>query len=131
MTHYFAISEPGFSKLLKKPSFKNPYFIVLYDTQFVKISKKWLFQKRPTISWEKRMKEVTNWAKAREQKNTNGTKMCHTNPQKPYFCSVKRVPQKVALFLALEVVLLLTLERLKRGTETNSPAHIYIYIYGA
>ena len=38
-------------------------------------------------------------------------------------------PQKVVLFLTLEVALFLTLERLKRGTKTNSPAHIYIYIY--
>ena len=39
------------------------------------------------------------------------------------------VPQDVVLFLALEVVLFLALERLKRGTKTNSPVAIYIYIY--
>ena len=33
----------------------------------------------------------------------------------------------MVLFLALEVVLFLALERLKRGTKTNSPAHIHIY----
>ena len=35
----------------------------------------------------------------------------------------------MVLFLTLEVVLFLTLERLKRGTKTNSPAYIYIYIW--
>ena len=35
----------------------------------------------------------------------------------------------MVLFLALEVVLKLTLGRLKRGTETDSPAYLYIYIY--
>ena len=34
----------------------------------------------------------------------------------------------MVLFLTLEVVPKLTLERLKSGTETNSPAYIYIYI---
>ena len=47
----------------------------------------------------------------------------------PYFCSVKMVPPEVILFLTLEVILFLALERLKRGTETNSPAYIYIYIH--
>ena len=36
-------------------------------------------------------------------------------------------PQEVVLFLTLEVVLFLALERLKRGTKTNSPAYIYIF----
>ena len=36
----------------------------------------------------------------------------------------------MVLFLTLEGVLFLTLERPKRGTKTNSPAYIYIYIYG-
>ena len=47
----------------------------------------------------------------------------------PYFCSAKTGPQEVVLFLALEVVLFLTLERPKSGPTTNSPADIYIYIY--
>ena len=37
------------------------------------------------------------------------------------------VPQEVVLFLTLEVVPKLTLERPKSGTKTNSPAYIYIY----
>ena len=43
----------------------------------------------------------------------------------------KRAPQEVVLFLTLEVVPKLTLERPKSGTKTNSPAYIYIYIYGS
>ena len=39
------------------------------------------------------------------------------------------VPQVVVQFLTLEVVQKLTLERPKGGTETNSPANTYIYIY--
>ena len=39
------------------------------------------------------------------------------------------VPHEVVLFLTLEVVPKLTLERPKSGTKTNSPAYIYIYIY--
>ena len=39
------------------------------------------------------------------------------------------VPQKVVLFLTLEVVPKLTLERPKSGTKTNSPEYIYIYAY--
>ena len=39
------------------------------------------------------------------------------------------VPQEVVLFLTLEVVPKLTLERPKSGTKTNSPAYTYIYIY--
>ena len=46
----------------------------------------------------------------------------------PYFCSLKIVPSKGGT-VTLEVVLTLTLERLKRGTKTNSPAYIYIYTY--
>ena len=38
------------------------------------------------------------------------------------------VPQEVVLFLTLEVVPKLTLERPKSGTKTNSPAYIYIYL---
>ena len=45
-----------------------------------------------------------------------------------YFYSAKMVPQEVVLFLTLEVVPKLTLERPKSGTKTNSPAYIYIYI---
>ena len=45
------------------------------------------------------------------EKTLIGTKMCHKNPQKPYFCIVKMVrsrdgsAQEVVLFLTLEVVL--------------------------
>ena len=38
------------------------------------------------------------------------------------------VPKEVVLFLTLEVVLFLVLERLKRGTETNSPAYTCMYV---
>ena len=37
----------------------------------------------------------------------------------------KWAPQEVVLFITLEVVLKLTLERLKSGTKTNSPVYIY------
>ena len=37
----------------------------------------------------------------------------------------KWAPQEVVLFLTLEAVPKLTLERLKSGTETNSPAYMY------
>ena len=56
-------------------------------------------------------KEVTNWAKPENRKHELAPKCVKS----PYFCSVKMVPQEVVLFL--------TLERLKRGTETSS---IYI-----
>ena len=82
------------------------------------------FQKRPKHFWGKMMnkkKKVTNWAKTREQKNTTWHQNVSQNPPNPDFCSVKMVH--------VEVVLFLTLERLKRGTETNSPTDIYIYIY--
>ena len=73
--------------------------------------------------------EVTNWTKNTKQKDTNWHQnMSQKSSKKPYFCSAKMVPQEVVLFLTLEVVLLLTLERPKSGTKTNSPAHIYIYI---
>ena len=42
----------------------------------------------------------------------------------------KWAPQEVVLFLTLEVVLFLTLERPKSGTKTNSPAYIYIWLWG-
>ena len=69
-------------------------------------------------------KEVTNWAKAGEQKNTNWHQNVSQNPQNPYFCSVRMVPQEVVLFLTLEVVLLLTLERLKRGKSKLGPSFL-------
>ena len=47
----------------------------------------------------------------------------------PNYCCVKMEPQKVVLFLTLEVVLKLIIERLKRGTKINFPAYIYIYIF--
>ena len=67
--------------------------------------------------------------KTQNRKTLIDTNICHKNPQKPYFCSAKTGPQEVVLLLTLEVVLFLTLERPKRGTKTNSPAHIYIYIH--
>ena len=72
-------------------------------------------------------KKVTNWWKAENTKTLIGTKMWHTILKKPYFCSVQMVPQEVVQFLTLGVVQKLTLERPKGGTETNSPACIYIY----
>ena len=76
-------------------------------------------------------KEVTNWNKARKQKNTNWHQICHKIPQKnTIFCSVKNETSKGGTVLTLEVVLKLTLERLKRGTKTNSPAYIYIHTLG-
>ena len=66
--------------------------------------------------------------KTQNRKTLIGTKICHKNPSKnPIFVVRKWDPQEVVLFLTLEVVPKLTLERLKSGTETNSPAYIYIY----
>ena len=59
---------------------------------------------------------------SQKQRTLIGTKMCHKNPKKTYFCSAKMVPQEVVLFLTLEVVLFLTLEGLKSGTETIGSA---------
>ena len=68
--------------------------------------------------------------KTQNTKTLIGTKICHKNPQKnPIFVVRKWAPQEVVLFLTLEVVPKLTLERPKSGTKTNSPAYIYIYGY--
>ena len=50
--------------------------------------------------------------------------------KKPYFVVRKWAPQEVVLFLTLEVVPKLTLERPKSGTKTNSPAYIYTHTAG-
>ena len=72
--------------------------------------------------------ELTNWAQNTKQKNTNWHQNSSQKSSKnPIFVVRKWSPQDVVLFLALEVVLFLALERLKRGTKTNSPAYIYIY----
>ena len=61
--------------------------------------------------------------KTQNTKTLIGTKICHKNPQKnPIFVVRKWAPQEVVLFLTLEVVPKLTLERPKSGTKTNSPA---------
>ena len=68
-------------------------------------------------------KEVTNWAKNRKQKNTNWQQnLSQKSSITPIFVVRKWSPQEVVLFPTLEVVLFLALERLKRGTKTNSPA---------
>ena len=77
-----------------------------------------------------RKKEVTHLAKARKQRNTHWHQnLSQKSPQNPFFVVWKWSSQKVVLFLTLKVVLFLTLERLKRGTKTNSPAYIYICMY--
>ena len=75
--------------------------------------------------------ELTNWAQNTKQKNTNWHQnSSQKNPQKKtlFFVVRKWAPQEVVLFLTLEGVPKLTLERPKRGTKTNSPAYIHIYI---
>ena len=75
--------------------------------------------------------ELTNWAQNTKQKNTNWHQnLSQKSSKNPIFVVREWDPQEVVLFLTLEVVPKLTLERLKSGTETNSPAYIYIiYIY--
>ena len=74
---------------------------------------------------------MTNLQKKGEtQKTLIWTKNHHKNPQKPYFYSAKMAPQKVDKLITLEVAKLITLERPKGGQTNNSPAYIYIYIYG-
>ena len=93
-----------------------------------------LEQERPPWQKQKNLgkminkkKEVTNWAKARKQRNTiRHQNLSHKSLKTLFFVVLQWSPQKVVLFLTLDVVLKLTLERLKRGTKTNSPAHIYI-----
>ena len=48
--------------------------------------------------------------------------MSQKSLKKTYFCSAKMVRQEVVLFLTLAVVLFLTLEGLKSGTETIGSA---------
>ena len=77
----------------------------------------WIRSKRSLIG-PKNRKKNTNWHQNLSQKSS----------KTPIFVVRKWSPQEVVLFLTLEVVLFLALERLKRGTKTNSPAYIYIYI---
>ena len=86
-----------------------------------------VFQKRQK-SWERRWTRRNSsliGPKPENRKTLIGTKMCHKQPQKIIFVVWKWSPQEVQ-FLTVEVVLFLTLERPRRGTETKSPAHIYI-----
>ena len=72
--------------------------------------------------------ELTNWAQNTKQKNTNWHQNSSQKSSKnPIIVVRKWAPQELVLFLTLEVVPKLTLERPKRGTKTNSPAYIYIY----
>ena len=71
--------------------------------------------------------ELTNWAQNTKQKNTNWHQnLSQKSSKNPIFVVRKWAPQEVVLFLTLEVVPKLTLERPKSGTKTNSPAYIYI-----
>ena len=72
--------------------------------------------------------ELTNWAPNTKHKNTNWHQnLSQKSSKNPIFVVRKWAPQEVVLFLTLEVVPKLTLERPKSGTKTNSPAYIYIY----
>ena len=74
--------------------------------------------------------ELTNWAQNTKHKNTNWHQnLSQKSSKNPIFVVRKWAPQEVVLFLTLEVVPKLTLERPKSGTKTNSPAYIYIYVY--
>ena len=74
--------------------------------------------------------ELTNWAQNTKHKNTNWHQnLSQKSSKNPIFVVRKWAPQEVVLFLTLEVVPKLTLERLKSGTKTNSPAYIYMCIY--
>ena len=74
--------------------------------------------------------ELTNWAQKTKHKNTNWHQnLSQQSSTNPIFVVRKWAPQEVVLFLTLEVVPKLTLERPKSGTKTNSPAYIYIYIH--
>ena len=73
--------------------------------------------------------ELTNWAQNTKHKNTNWHQnLSQKSSKNPIFVVRKWAPQEVVLFLTLEVVPKLTLERPKSGTKTNSPAYIYIYL---
>ena len=66
--------------------------------------------------------ELTNWAQNTKHKNTNWHQnLSQKSSKNPIFVVRKWAPQEVVLFLTLEVVPKLTLERLKSGTKTNSP----------
>ena len=66
--------------------------------------------------------ELTNWAQNTKHKNTNWHQnLSQKSSKNPIFVVRKWAPQEVVLFLTLEVVPKLTLERPKSGTKTNSP----------
>ena len=120
--------------LRRQPPLKKPYFYSFFCFRkrcqkkpklFLPLCPKKMFLERCWITSQRSL----IGPKTENRKTLIDTKICHKNPQKPYFCSAKMVPQEVVLFLTLEVVLFLTLERPKSGTKTNSPAYIYIYIY--
>ena len=70
--------------------------------------------------------ELTNWAQNTKHKNTNWHQnLSQKSSKNPIFVVRKWAPQEVVLFLTLEVVPKLTLERPKSGTKTNSPIYIY------
>ena len=74
--------------------------------------------------------ELTNWAQNTKQKNTNWHQNSSQKSSKnPIFVVRKWAPQEVVLFLTLEVVPKLTLERPKRGTKTNSPVQVLFSLF--
>ena len=126
------LANQVFRSCWKEDILKTTIFIVLLKHNFDKFSLKMAFCKEAKIGerWWIRRKRSLIGPKPENRKTRIGTKMCHKNPQKPIFV-VWNGTSKVVLFLALEVVLKLTLEMLKSGTKTNSPIYIYIYVYMA
>ena len=87
-------------------------------------------QKKKKCKMLNNKSELTNWAKNTTPKNTNWHQnLSQKSSKNPIFVVRKWAPQEVVLFLTLEVVPKLTLERPESGTKTNSPAYIYIYMY--
>ena len=73
--------------------------------------------------------ELTNWAQNTKHKNTNWHQnLSQKSSKNPIFVVRKWAPQEVVLFLTLEVVPKLTLERPKSGTKTNSPCQNAAYL---
>ena len=128
------ISKPGFLMLLgRQPFLEKPYFYSVFFEKRCQKKPKFLDRVAKNIFFCKMLNnksELTNWAQNTKQKNTNWHQILSQKSSKnPIFVVRKWAPQEVVLFLTLEVVPKLTLERPKSGTKTNSPAYIYIYIY--
>ena len=116
----------------RQPFLKKTYFYSVFLKNDVKKTLNFwtALPKKKNCKMLNNKSELTNWAQNTKQKNTNWHQnLSQKSSKNPIFVVRKWAPQEVVLFLTLEVVPKLTLERPKSGTKTNSPAYIYIYIY--